>query len=79
MNIYKGGFVVGIKEYNPEDILTWGKYKGKRISEVYSISPKYIYWLNSDGKYYVNLDKLKKYYLDNAPDELKDINFSDFD
>ncbi len=35
----------------PEDIITFGKYKGKSFDEISEIEPSYIFWLdeNVDG------------------------------
>ncbi len=35
---------------NPEDIITFGKYKGKTFDEIADIDPDYILWLDEKVK-----------------------------
>ena len=38
------------KELN-RGIITWGKYKNKRLEEVFKLDPGYMTWLNKNSKY----------------------------
>jgi uncharacterized protein (DUF3820 family) len=45
--------------HQPEEIIPFGKYKGKSLQEIYDIDPKYIFWLLDQDPYYtVNIPKL---------------------
>lgn len=45
--------------HQPDEIVPFGKYKGKTIQEIYKIDPAYIFWLiESDPYYTVNIPKI---------------------
>lgn len=38
--------------HKADDVMPFGKYKGKTISEIYKVDPKYIFWLVKKDPYY---------------------------
>jgi hypothetical protein len=34
-----------------KDVMTWGKYKNKKIEEVFKLDPQYINWCIKNGQY----------------------------
>jgi len=34
-----------------KDVLSWGKYKGKKVGDVFKLDPSYITWLSKNNNY----------------------------
>lgn len=51
--------------HKAEDIIMFGKYKGKSFGEIYNIDRQYLYWLEStDRLFRIDFDELKSLYPD---------------
>lgn len=51
--------------HKANDILMFGKYKGKSFGEIYKIDSQYLHWLETtDRLFRIDFDELKQLYLD---------------
>lgn len=51
--------------HKANDILMFGKYKGKSFGEIYNINNQYLHWLESTDRFFkIDFDELKQLYPD---------------
>ena len=41
-----------------KDVMTWGKYKNKKIKEVFKLDPQYVKWLKKNETYLSSANKV---------------------
>jgi hypothetical protein len=47
--------------HKADEVLMFGKYKGKSFGEVYKIDPQYLYWLETtDRLFKIDFEELKR-------------------
>lgn len=50
--------------YSKNSTITFGKYKGKTVSEVGKLDPKYLLWADKTLKFFKLTDEYKKFLID---------------
>ena len=51
--------------HKADDILPFGKYKGKSLSDIYKVDSQYLYWLETTDRFFkIDFEELKKRFPD---------------
>ena len=51
--------------HKADEVLMFGKYKGKSLSDIYKIDYQYLYWLTTTDRFFkIDFEELKKSYPD---------------